>query len=86
MPARGQQRLDEGHAVVVARGAVAGSEVVLEEVEAVCTRAVVINRGVVVFDGTAAALDAKAPASITRNRLDHVFRTLTTSDVATGAR
>ncbi len=55
---------------------------ILEEVEAVCTRAVVINQGRVVFDGTAAALDAKAPANVARNRLDHVFRTLTTSDVA----
>ena len=53
----------------------------LEEVEAVCTRAVIINRGVVVFDGTPAAMDALAPASVKVNRLDHVFRQLTTSDV-----
>jgi ABC-2 type transport system ATP-binding protein len=53
---------------------------VLEEVEAVCTRAVIINRGTIVFDGTPQSLDAKAPASIARNRLDHVFRTLTTAD------
>jgi ABC-2 type transport system ATP-binding protein len=58
---------------------------ILEEVEAVCTRAVVINQGRVVFDGTAAALDAQAPASVARNRLDHVFRALTTSDVAATA-
>jgi ABC-2 type transport system ATP-binding protein len=58
---------------------------ILEEVEAVCTRAVVINQGRVVFDGTAAALDAQAPASVSRNRLDHVFRALTTSDVAAAA-
>jgi len=59
---------------------------ILEEVEAVCTRAVVINRGRVVFDGTPQELDAEAPASVTHNRLDHVFRTLTTSDVVAGAR
>ena len=53
----------------------------LEEVEAVCTRAVIINRGTVVFDGTPAEMDAKAPASVRTNRLDHVFRELTTGDV-----
>jgi len=56
----------------------------LEEVEAVCTRAVIINRGTVVFDGTPAEMDAKAPASIKVNRLDHVFRELTTGDVPGG--
>ena len=56
----------------------------LEEVEAVCTRAVIINRGTVVFDGTPAEMDAKAPASIKANRLDHVFRDLTTGDVPGG--
>lgn len=56
----------------------------LEEVEAVCTRAVIINRGTVVFDGTPVEMDAKAPASIKVNRLDHVFRELTTGDVPGG--
>jgi ABC-2 type transport system ATP-binding protein len=56
----------------------------LEEVEAVCTRAVIINRGTVVFDGTPPEMDAKAPASIKVNRLDHVFRQLTTGDVPGG--
>ena len=56
----------------------------LEEVEAVCTRAVIINRGLVVFDGTPAAMDALAPAGVKANRLDHVFRQLTTSDVPGG--
>ena len=56
----------------------------LEEVEAVCTRAVIINRGTVVFDGTPAEMDAKAPASIKVNRLDHVFRELTSGDVPGG--
>lgn len=61
---------------------------ILEEVEAVCTRAVIINEGRIVFDGTPRDLDAKAPAGIARNRLDHVFRMLTTSDTekAGGAR
>jgi len=55
---------------------------ILEEVEAVCTRAVIINEGRIVFDGTPAELDSRAPGNVTRNRLDHVFRMLTTSDVA----
>jgi ABC-2 type transport system ATP-binding protein len=59
---------------------------ILEEVEAVCTRAVIINEGRIVFDGTPAELDRKAPAGVTRNRLDHVFRDLTTSDVKEAAR
>ena len=59
---------------------------ILEEVEAVCTRAVIINEGRIVFDGTPAELDGKAPAGVTRNRLDHVFRDLTTSDVREAAR
>ena len=54
---------------------------ILEEVEAVCTRAVIINRGEIKFDGTPAQLDAMAPVGVGRNRLDHAFRTLTTSDV-----
>lgn len=53
----------------------------LEEVEAVCTRAVLINRGEVVFDGTPQEMDARAPAGVRANRLDHVFRQLTTGDV-----
>ena len=61
---------------------------ILEEVEAVCTRAVIINRGRAVFDGTPAELDEQAPAEVTANRLDWVFRNITTSDtvVAGGAR
>jgi len=49
----------------------------LEEVEAICTRAVIIERGHLVADGTPAELMAKAPGG----RLDDLFRTLTTSDV-----
>jgi ABC-2 type transport system ATP-binding protein len=59
---------------------------ILEEVEAVCTRAVIINRGEIKFDGTPAELDARVPAGVTRNRLDHAFRTLTTSDVPEAGR
>ncbi len=68
------RRMGEEKAIVL-------STHILEEVEAVCTRAVIVNRGRVVFDGTPAELEAKAPADVTRNRLDHVFRQLTTSEV-----
>ncbi len=54
---------------------------ILEEVEAVCTRAIIINRGRIVFDGTPKEFEAKAPAEVTRNRLEWVFRSLTTSEV-----
>ncbi len=50
---------------------------ILEEVEAVCGRAVVIHGGATVFDGTPAELEGRAPAEVTRNRLDWVFRELT---------
>jgi ABC-2 type transport system ATP-binding protein len=50
---------------------------ILEEVEAVCTRAVVINRGRIVADGTAAELMQRAPNAKT---LDDVFRHITTAD------
>ncbi len=48
----------------------------LEEVEAICTRAVIIDRGRIVADATPAELAAKAPSG----RLDDVFRQLTTGD------
>ena len=54
---------------------------ILEEVEAVCTRAIIINRGRIVFDGTPEEFEGKAPAEVTRNRLEWVFRSLTTSEV-----
>ena len=50
---------------------------ILEEVEAVCTRAVVIASGRVVFDGTPEEFELLAPSSVTRNRMDYVFRQLT---------
>ena len=49
---------------------------ILEEVEAVCTRAIIIDKGRIVADGTPTELLARAPS----RRLDEVFRTLTTPD------
>jgi ABC-2 type transport system ATP-binding protein len=56
---------------------------ILEEVEAVCTRTVIISEGCTVFDGTPAELDARAPASVRHSRLDHVFREITAPDTRT---
>ncbi|MFM1823725.1 MAG: hypothetical protein RI967_1991 [Planctomycetota bacterium] len=53
---------------------------ILEEVEAVCTRAVVVNRGAIVFDGTPAEMEARAPEGTVRNRMDAAFRAMTTGD------
>ncbi|HEY4273844.1 MAG TPA: ABC transporter ATP-binding protein [Rhizomicrobium sp.] len=50
----------------------------LEEVEAICTRAVIIDQGRIVADATPAELAARAPSG----RLDDVFRQLTTRDTA----
>jgi ABC-2 type transport system ATP-binding protein len=49
---------------------------ILEEVDAVCTRAVIIDKGRIVADGTPAELLAKSPS----RRLEDVFRSLTTPD------
>jgi len=49
---------------------------ILEEVDAVCTRAVIIDKGRIVADGTPAELLAKSPT----RRLEDVFRALTTPD------
>jgi ABC-2 type transport system ATP-binding protein len=48
----------------------------LDEVDAVCTRAVIIDRGRIVADATPAALLAQAPGG----RLDVLFRALTTGE------
>jgi ABC-2 type transport system ATP-binding protein len=48
---------------------------ILEEVDAVCTRAIVIANGRVVADATPAALCATHPSG----KLDDVFRALTMS-------
>lgn len=46
---------------------------ILEEVSAVCTRAIIINRGKLVVDDTPAGLAARSPTG----KLDDVFRQLT---------
>lgn len=56
---------------------------ILEEVDAVCSRAVVINKGRIVADGTASELMTRAPGART---LDDVFRHITTSDVGSTPR
>jgi ABC-2 type transport system ATP-binding protein len=55
---------------------------ILEEVEAVCTRAIIITRGRIVFDGKPEELESQAPREVTKNRMDWVFRKLTSDGVA----
>lgn len=57
---------------------------ILEEVDEVCTRAIVIDRGRIVADGTPAELRARVPSG----RLDDFFRAVTRSDLEpeTGAK
>jgi ABC-2 type transport system ATP-binding protein len=50
----------------------------LEEVEAVCSRAVIINKGILVADGTPAQLSARAPDG----KLDGLFKSLTSKEEA----
>jgi ABC-2 type transport system ATP-binding protein len=52
---------------------------ILEEVEAVCTRAIIIARGRILFDGTPAELQARGP-------IDEVFREITTGERSGAAR
>ena len=54
---------------------------ILEEVEAVCTRAIIINEGRIVAEGAPAELKARSPSG----RLDEVFRQLTLGAAADGA-
>jgi ABC-2 type transport system ATP-binding protein len=49
---------------------------ILEEVDAICNRVIIISRGRVVADETPAALRARQPGA----RLDEIFRSLTISD------
>jgi ABC-2 type transport system ATP-binding protein len=49
---------------------------ILEEVDAVCTRAIIISEGRVVANSTPDELKAMTPSG----RLDHVFRQLTIGD------
>jgi ABC-2 type transport system ATP-binding protein len=50
---------------------------ILEEVEAICTRVIIISAGKLVVDETPAQLQARQPGA----RLDEIFRALTQSDV-----
>ncbi|MEO5958365.1 MAG: ATP-binding cassette domain-containing protein [Opitutaceae bacterium] len=50
---------------------------ILEEVDAICTRVIIISQGKVVADETPATLRTRKPGA----RLDEIFRTLTSSDV-----
>jgi ABC-2 type transport system ATP-binding protein len=50
---------------------------ILEEVETLCTRVIIISRGKVVVDETPAALRARQPGA----RLDEIFRDLTRGDL-----
>jgi len=61
---------------IAAKKTIVISTHVLEEVEAVCSRAVIINKGVVVADSTPASLAARAPGG----KLDDLFRQLTTHE------
>ena len=49
---------------------------ILEEVDAICTRVIIISQGRIVADETPAVLRARQPGA----RLDEIFRTLTSSD------
>jgi len=62
---------------MAAEKAVILSTHILEEVEAICTRVIIISQGRVVVDETPAQLQARQPGA----RLDAIFRTLTQSDV-----
>lgn len=62
---------------MAAEKAVILSTHILEEVDAICTRVIIISQGRVVADETPAALRARSPGA----RLDEIFRALTSSDV-----
>jgi ABC-2 type transport system ATP-binding protein len=49
---------------------------ILEEVEAACTRVIIIDRGKIVANGTPQELKARSP----EGRLDEVFRSITLPD------
>jgi ABC-2 type transport system ATP-binding protein len=61
---------------MAAEKAVILSTHILEEVEAICNRVIIISQGRVVVDETPAQLQARQP----RARLDEIFRSLTQSD------
>lgn len=62
---------------MAAEKAVILSTHILEEVEAICTRVIIISQGKVVVDETPAQLRARQPGA----RMDEIFRSLTTSDL-----
>ena len=62
---------------MAAEKAVVLSTHILEEVEAICTRVIIISAGKLVVDETPAQFQARQPGA----RLDEIFRTLTQSDV-----
>src|SRR5258708_853734 len=62
---------------MAAEKAVILSTHILEEVDAICTRVIIISQGKLVVDETPAALRARQPGA----RLDEIFRSLTASDV-----
>lgn len=66
------KQMSENRAIVI-------STHILEEVDAVCTRAVIIDQGTVVADGTAAQLRKLLPGR-GKKSLEDVFRHLTTTD------
>jgi ABC-2 type transport system ATP-binding protein len=62
---------------MAAEKAVILSTHILEEVDAICNRVIIISRGKVVADETPAQLRARQPGA----RLDEIFRTLTQGDI-----
>ncbi|PTX96668.1 ABC transporter ATP-binding protein [Opitutus sp. ER46] len=62
---------------MAAEKAVILSTHILEEVEAICTRVIIISQGKVVVDETPAQLHARQPGA----RLDEIFRSLTRGDI-----
>jgi ABC-2 type transport system ATP-binding protein len=54
---------------------------ILEEVEAACTRAIIIDRGRIVANGTPQELKARSPSG----RLEDFFRSITRSDIVEAA-
>jgi ABC-2 type transport system ATP-binding protein len=62
---------------MAAEKAVILSTHILEEVEAICNRVIIISRGRVVADETPAQLQARRPGA----RLDEIFRELTQGDL-----
>ncbi len=61
---------------MAAEKAVILSTHILEEVDAICTRVIIISQGRIVVDETPAQLRARQPGA----RLDEIFRSLTSSD------